>query len=431
MPGHDFQQVRDQLDKREFFGDVRNTGWHSDAVYEKFSQAEYQRRYELTRNSMAKRGLDCIIVPGGCNAMSMGNGLVWLTGHFDTRSLVHYVVFPLEGEPTLLYAMGGSHIEAVRQAVSVNDVRPVGQSRFGEAMAERIKELGFENGSIGLMNAISENFGAEYMPVNHYFGLKESLPNARLELVQEFFHELMYLHSEEEFNFIRKAGALCDRALEAMAERARPGVTEAQLAASAAKAIQDGGGIPHLLIIAITSMEKPNAIFGNPRPSGRALREGDIILNELGAWYQGCSAQTGNPIVFGKPTTFVENFYYEITLPGFNVMAEKLQPGITFEEVQKAGGQFFREKGHQSRPLHLHCIDVATSGPHVSPTGVRHQGFDATLLPGMEIMLEPCPISIDGNFGMFLGRTFIITEKGHEMVTKTPLELLTVPPQVR
>lgn len=428
MQGHDFQEVRDQLDKREFYGDVRNTGWHNDAIYEKFSESEYQRRYELTRESMAKLGLDCIIVPGGCNAMSMGNGLVWLTGHFDTRSLVHYVIFPVEGEPTLLYAMGGSHIEAVRQAVSVKDVRPVMRSQFGEAMADRIKELGLENGKIGLMNAISENFGAEYMPVNHYFGLRDNLPGAKLELVPEFFHALMYLHSEEEFNFIRKAGALCDRALEAMAARARPGVTESQLAASAAKAIQDGGGIPHLLIIAITSMENPNAIFGNPRPSGRALQEGDIILNELGAWYQGCSAQVGNPIVLGEPTPFVKDFYYEITLRGFNRMAEKLQPGLPFEEVQKAGGQFFREKGHQSRPLHLHCIDVATSGPHVSPTGVRHQGFDATIQPGMEIMLEPCPISIDGNFGMFLGRTFLITETGQELVTKYPMELTVVEP---
>jgi Xaa-Pro dipeptidase len=428
MQGYDFLQVRDQLDKREIFGDVRNTGWHSDAIYEKFSEGEYQRRYDLTRAAMTKRGLDCIIVPGGCSAMSMGNGLVWLTGHFDTRSLVHYVIFSLEGEPTLLYAMGGSHIEAVRQAVSVKDVRPVVRSRFGEAMADRIKELKLEKGKIGLMNAISENFGAEYMPVNHYFGLKENLPDANLELIPEFFHELIYLHSEEEFNFIRKAGALCDQALQAMAERARPGVTESQLAASAAKAIQDGGGIPHFTIIAITSMENPHAIFGNPRPSGRALQEGDIILNELGAWYQGCSVQIGNPIVLGAPTNFVKDFYYEITLPGFNWMAEKLQPGLPFKEVQEAGGQFFREKGHQSRPLHLHCIDVASAGPHVSPTGVRHQGFDDIIQPGMEIMLEPCPISIDGNFGMFLGRTFIIKETGHERVTNYPMELITVSP---
>lgn len=426
MQGHDFLKVRNQLDKREFYGDVRNTGWHSDAIYEKFSEGEYQRRYDLTRAAMTKMGLDCIIVPGGCSAMSMGNGLVWLTGHFDTRSLVHYVIFPMEGDPTLLYAMGGSHIEAVRQAVSVKDVRPVTRSHFGVAMADRIKELNLEKGKIGLMNAISENFGAEHMPVNHYFELKENLPEANLELIPEFFHELMYLHSEEEFEFIRKAGELCDQALRAMAERARPGVTESQLAASAAKAILDGGGIPHFLIIAITSMEEPHAIFGNPRPSGRALQNGDIILNELGAWYQGCSAQIGNPIVLGDPTDFVKDFYYEIALPGFNRMAEKLQPGLPFEEVQKAGGQFYREKGHQSRPLHLHCIDVATSGPHVSPTGVRHQGFDDIIQPGMEIMLEPCPISIDGNFGMFLGRTFIIKEKGHERVTTYPMELTTV-----
>jgi Xaa-Pro dipeptidase len=258
--------------------------------------------------------------------------------------------------------------------------------------------------------------------------MKEELPKAELVLVEEFFHELMFRHSEEEIRFIRKAGALLDRALEAMAERAAIGVTEAQLAASVMHAIVDGGGYPHLHIIASTSMTEPHAVFGNPKPSLRPLKEGDIIVNELGAMYQGASAQTGNPIVFGEPTPFVHDFFYEVVLPGYRLMEAALQPGNTMENVRQAGGMFFREKGHQSRPGIIHCIDIVTAGPRMGPHSTGHDGFDEVLQPGMEIMLEPCPITADGNLGLFLGRTYIITADGHECVSKYPLELTVVEP---
>ena len=89
MAGHNFADVRSQLDNGKFFGDVRNTGWHHDTVYEKFSAAEYERRYALTRTAMTARELDCIIAPGSIHAMSMGQGLVWLTGHMDIRTAAH------------------------------------------------------------------------------------------------------------------------------------------------------------------------------------------------------------------------------------------------------------------------------------------------------------------------------------------------------
>lgn len=429
MNGVDFNQAGRELDKGQVYSNIRNTGWHAGAVYEKFSAAEFQRRYELTRAAMARRGLDCLIVPGSIHAMSMGQGMVWLTGHLDIRTMAHYVLFPRQGEPTLFCSMGGSHAEAVRQAVAIKDVRSAPGNDFGSVLAARLKELGHEGSTIGLMNVMSENFGVEYLPVNHYLTLKEALPDATLEFVPEFFHELMVLHSDEEMLFIRKAGELCDRALEAMAAQAKPGVTESQLAGSAAKAIMDGGGIPHLLIVAITSMEAPDAPFGNPRPSGKALSEGDIILNEIGAWYQGVSAQIGNPIVFGEPTGFARDFYYEVAVPGFERMAEKLAPGMTLDDVHKAGAMYFREKGHQSRALHLHGIDVVTAGPAMGPYFVRHKDYDYVLQPGMEIMLEPCPITADGKLGMFLGRTFLITTGGQERVTQYPLELTVVRPR--
>jgi Xaa-Pro aminopeptidase len=428
MSGYDFEEYREQLDQSQYYGDIRNTGWHDDAVYEKFSDAEYARRHKVTREKMAGLGLDCIIVPGGNNYRSMGQGLVWLTGHWDKRAMANYAIFPMEGDPTVIVGMGGSHAEAFRVAASVSDLRPPPGGNFAAAFVERFKELGLEESRIGIVSSASEGRTAESLPARYYLYLLENLPKAEFVFVDKFFHELLFRHSEEEVVFMRKAGALLDRAMQAMAERAAVGVTEAQLEAAAVHAMMDGGGYPHLHIIAITSMENPNAVFGNPRPSLKALKEGDVIVSELGAMYQGASAQSGNPIVLGEPTPFVHDFFYEVVFPGYKLMEAALQPGNTMEDVRKAGGLFFREKGHQSRPLHIHCIDIVTDGPKMGPDWVHHDGYDEVLQPGMAIMLEPCPITKDGNFGLFLGRTYIITEDGNECLSKYPLELTVVNP---
>ena len=118
-------------------------------------------------------------------------------------------------------------------------------------------------------------------------------------------------------------------------------------------------------------MTNPAQVFGNPRPSGRVLRKGDIINMELAAGYRGYTAQIGSPICIGPPTDMVKRFWDEIALPGFEKMAASIKPGMVF-------------------------------------------------------MAEPNPITADGNFGIFLGHTFIVSPAGHEIVDNWPLELVVV-----
>jgi hypothetical protein len=65
---------------------------------------------------MREHKLDAIIVPGGPSHWSFGGGMLWLTGHWEWHALCCYVLVPLDGEPTLIYSMGGTHAEAVRPA---------------------------------------------------------------------------------------------------------------------------------------------------------------------------------------------------------------------------------------------------------------------------------------------------------------------------
>jgi Xaa-Pro aminopeptidase len=415
-------QVRTRLDQQLPFANMRETPYYRDAVYEQFSAAEYARRYATLRAKMRAHKLDCMIVPGGPSHWSFGGGMLWLTGHWEWHALACYVLVPLEGEPTMIYSMGGTHAEAVRRqvAVAVKDVRHSRTGRYSDIMVERIRELKLERGRIGLME-IDPRHG-DYLPVNQYNVLRENLPEAELVFTKGFLHELLSIHSAEELDCVRKAGVLCKNAMDAMVERARPGVKEYELRAAAGAAILEGGGDIDFLIIGSTPMADPAMVFGNPHPSSRVLAKGDIINMELAAGYRGYTAQIGSPICLGEPTDMVRKFWDEITLPGYQHIVAQIKPGKSMEDVRVAS-KFFRESGVQSRPTQCHGIDLVTDKPHISAEHVSAEDFETVIKPGMVIMAEPNPITADGMFGIFLGHTFIITADGHECVDAFPLEI--------
>jgi Xaa-Pro dipeptidase len=417
-----WEELRHKLDNGPAFNAMRGTPYFRDARYEQFTPAEYARRYAALRGKMRELDLNVMIVPGGPSHWSFGGGMLWLSGHWEWHSLAAYVVVPLEGDPTLVYAMGGTHIEAVRQetAGALKDVRSSRGGRFGEVMAERIRELKLAKPRIGFME-IDPRHG-DYLPVNQFEDLKKGLPGAEFVFTAGLLHELLSVHSGEELDCIRKAGALCGRAMEAMVARAAPGVTETELRAAAGAALLEGGGDIDFLIIGSTSTANPAMIFGNPRPSNRVLERGDIIVMELAAGYRGYSAQIGSPICVGTPPAHVQKFWDEIALPGFEKIVAEIKPGQPVENMRRAA-QFFREKGVQSRPIHVHGIDLITDGPHIFTDHVDAEPFEEVMKPGMVIMAEPNPITADGTLGMFVGHTFIVTDTGYECCDEFPWKL--------
>ena len=417
-----WQDIRDRLDQSIPFTNMRDTPYYRDAVYEQFSAKEYARRYEALRAKMREHRLDCMIVPGGPSHWSFGAGMAWLTGHWEWHALCCYILVPLHGEPTMIYSMGGTHAEAVRRLVevAVTDVRHSRGGRYADVMVERLRELKLERGRIGLME-IDPRHG-DYMPINQYEVLRRGLPDAELVFTKDFLHELLVIHSEEELACVRKAGVLTQRAMEALIARAKPGAKEYELRAAAANAILEGGGDIDFLIIGSTPMANPAMIFGNPRPSNRILQKGDIINMELAAAYRGYTAQIGSPVCIGEPTDIVRTFWEDITLPGYKKIVAEMLPGKPIANMWEAS-KFFREKGVQSRPIHCHGIDLVTDEPHVTTEYDKQHHADTVLKPGMVIMAEPNPITMDGLFGIFLGHTFILNERGHEVVDNFPLEL--------
>ena len=222
-----WEVVRSKLDQALPFANMRETPYYRNAIYEQFSKQEYARRYAALRAKMREHKLDAIIVPGGPSHWSFGGGMLWLTGHWEWHALCCYVVVPLDDEPTMIYSMGGTHAEAVRRltAAALSDVRGSRGGQYAVVMADRIRELKLERGRIGLLEIDPRH--KDHLPVNQFNVLREQLPDAELVFTQGWMHELLSVHSAEELDCIRKAGQLCEDAMNAMLARARPGILSA------------------------------------------------------------------------------------------------------------------------------------------------------------------------------------------------------------
>lgn len=424
LPQSSFNSIRSELDSSANFANFTDSPYYEDAVYPKFSDQEYARRYSLLREYMKKNNLDAMVVCGGPNHWSACYGMGWLTNHTrEWHGISNYLVVSSDKnqEPTLVYSMGGSHIEATRRAVVSKDVRSSRNGRFYEVVSDRLSEMGLTKSRIGL-SMIDPRF-FDYMPVNQFNGLKKKLPDTEFVFLPDLFHELWCEKSEEEISVMRKAGEICDQALEAIRANAKPGVKEYELRAEVAYVMHKNDSDFNFIIIGSTPMSDPKQFFGNPRPSGRVIKQGDLILNELAVEYRGLQVQIGSPICVGKPSEKVERFWNEVAKPGYEYLEKALSPGVTLDELSKMG-KWYRDHGSQSRPLLLHGLGVSSERPECSLDKIVAEPYERTFKPGMTVMLEPNAITLDGNLGLFVGRSYVITESGHEALTKTPIELL-------
>ena len=103
MAKNDWNEVRRELDKSDNFEAISNSPWYTDAVYEKFSDAEFARRHAAARKLMERDGLDALVLTGGPDIYSHGGGVTWGAGLIDERGMCQYLVLPLKGDPTLIY----------------------------------------------------------------------------------------------------------------------------------------------------------------------------------------------------------------------------------------------------------------------------------------------------------------------------------------
>lgn len=395
-------------------------------TYPRFSAAEFERRYNLTRDLMRREGLSTLVVFGnsGINRHNEAN-VFWLTNYLDLHH--NYLVFPLDGEPTLLTGLV-NHVPNARAIAVIDDTR-WGTYEPAKAIAAKLKKMGIGEDRVGLVG-INATFGMG-MPYQHYATLKEELPEIELvDMTRDFAH-LRTVKSEEEFDWLKKAARFTDMTIEALEAEVKPGLTEHDLMGIIEGSYRRKGGQPHIAFLRSMPMDAPNACVPAQNVTDRVIRKGDVIIMEISASYWGYSGQIHRSIAVGSDPTPEWQKLFDIGEQAYSRMCEAIRPGATEGDVIKAAS-IIGESGYRIYDDLIHGYGVDIHPPLIDSSCCNYWPWDdkhpapagRSFAEDMAIVVQPNPITLDERMGLQVGALTRVTKNGAVSLQKYPMKFI-------
>jgi Xaa-Pro dipeptidase len=390
-------------------------------VWDRFSGAEMARRHALARALMREQDVRALVVFGnsGVNRHNQAN-VFWLTNHLDLHHA--YCVLPRDGglEPALYVGLA-NHVPNAREVSAVALVEWGGYDPAA-AIAARLRALGVDRGRVGLVG-VNATF-AMGMPYPHHARLRRELPRLELLDLTAPFQRLRLVKSEEELEWLRRAAALTDLAIEALVAGARPGTSEVELVALAEDAYRRSGGMPHITFLRSMPMDAPTGCLPAQNPSPRRLASGDVVITEVSASYWGYSGQIQRPIFVGAEPTAPWRALFDAALACYERLAGAVREGASEGDAVRASA-VIPEAGYAIYDDLLHGFGVDIMPPIVDRTRLVGEPREGMRFErNMAVVLQPNPITPDERMGLQLGGLTVVEPAGARSLHAVPLEPL-------
>ena len=211
----------------------------------------------------------------------------------------------------------------------------------------------------------------------------------RPELVptQDIVEHLRAMKEPDELELITRAVELADQAFESVAPGIVPGMSERQVAWELEKSMREAGadGASFDTIVA----SGPNGALPHHRAGDRIIADGDPIVIDMGASYEGYCSDLSRTIFIGKPDdTFRE--VYDTVLRAQLQAEEMASRGMTGGELDDVARTLIADAGHGDEFGHSlgHGVGLAVHElPTVGPRGEDpiEEGMVFTVEPGIYV----------------------------------------------
>jgi Xaa-Pro aminopeptidase len=203
---------------------------------------------------------------------------------------------------------------------------------------------------------------------------REAKEKSSLKLIMGVINQRNYKSSEE----ISEIRIACNRSVDmhTLAMRmAKPGITEAQIAAAVQQvAVETGGQISFPIIATINGQTLHNHYHGN------LLKEGDLFLLDAGAETgMGYAGDLSSTVPVNGMFTSRQKDIYSLCLESHNTAISMLRPGIPFKEVYFESSRVIIRGLKDLGLMRGNVEDALTNGAHALffPCGLGHMmGLD-------------------------------------------------------
>jgi len=363
------------------------------------SQKEIERRYKNVRSHMQKAELDALLVCG--NQYAGFEGAVLYMSGFEIVHRYVYVLFPLEGEPTLVFPREARWIGDKAKPWVKDHVWPEvpGQWLRDIALERKWKRLGVYG-----MNFV--------MAVRDY----RELANGSLELVpfDTQFDMARAVKSEEELAEVRDAMDIILDGFWVLVGAYAPGKTEAEIMAPAVERFFARGAGPRMMNILLSGTHGEAEAFFKV-PGQRVVEANDLLLYSLevtgagGYW-----VEFSRPLLKGKPSAITQKM--ADAYPAALEAARKLmRAGELASNVHRAVADTFTKHGFALGHLSGHSI--GTTMLEYPAIGAKSE---VPLEENMIFSLHPQVVDRDGKVCLYTQDTYRIGKTEGECLANVP-----------
>jgi Xaa-Pro dipeptidase len=364
----------------------------------------YTLRLDALRRLQVANGVACVALVPGANLRYFSG----VAMHLSERPTVALV--PAEGP--LFFVLPELEAPGIRARLEVDAQLLTYRDEEGHehAFFEVSEKLGLDAGPIAVEYLV--------MRLLEMRRIEQAFPGSRLVAVEPWLPELRMAKDEVEVANMRRAVEIAEQAMQRLldARAIRPGRTELEVAADLQIAILRGGGqgeaFPPIVVAG------PNSASPHAGPSRRPLAEGDLVVVDWGAAYQGYRSDITRTFVLGAPTPEM-TLIHDVVLAANRSGRLAVRPGIPAQEVDRAARRAITLAGYGEYFIHRtgHGLGLET---HEPPYMV--EGNLELLRPGMTFTVEP-GIYLPGVGGVRIEDDVVVTEEGSETLTTLPREL--------
>lgn len=304
------------------------------------------------------------------------------------------------------------YIEKARATVRDMEVIDPGK-RLMPIIIELIKKHGADNLAIesremtvSSLNSLKKNIKGEVEIID-----TDVLSNA--------IDSMRMVKDEQELECIRKAQEIAEIAFDNILNFIKPGVTERQIALELDRVmLENGAECVSFDTIALTGK---NTSMPHGVPSETKVQEGDFVLMDFGAVYNGYRSDMTRTVCVGEPDEEMKKVY-DIVLNAQTAAIEGAKAGISGSELDMIARKIIEQAGYGEHFGHSlgHGVGLEIhEAPNAAPK------YRSKLKPGSVITVEP-GIYLPGKFGVRIEDFVILTENGCINLTKCAKNIISL-----
>ncbi len=248
--------------------------------------------------------------------------------------------------------------------------------------------------------------------------LQNAIPNIEVVDGGEVFIHLRMQKDANEVAKMRQAAHIAQEALLATFKTVREGMTEREIANRLIMQIMQAGSDPELPFAPIVAIGENSA---NPHavPTQRALQNGDLLLVDWGASFEGYFSDITRTFTFGQVDPELVNIG-KVVLAANRIGRSAGKPGLPAGVVDRAARDVIDSAGYGHAFTHRTGHGLGMEA-HESP--YIYEGNDLILQTGMTFTVEP-GIYLIGKGGVRIEDDVVVTPDGLESMTDLPRNVM-------